>query len=309
MGILIMRLNEHRMTTSTEMNTSLKHVTVLEEAHNILKKTSTEQDSEGSNVTGKSVEMISNAIAEMRTYGEGFIIVDQSPSAVDVSAIRNTNTKIIMRLPDENDRRMSGKSAGLKDEQLDEIAKLPKGVAVVYQNNWVEPVLCKIQKYRGTEGIYKYDNSSVQSRNTYAITEESKVDILKALLDKATGEKLDMNISDLFNIILGSSLRTGVKKEVLTLISSRISNSLDSVSKAVCDIVCEDEMLNELAKATSIEDWENKVIENSNIYLEMLPDWYQDRIVECIVREQAKLTDDPEKYVNIWAEYKKGDIY
>lgn len=309
MGILIMRLNEHRMTTGTEMNTSLKHVTVLEEAHNILKKTSTEQDSEGSNVTGKSVEMISNAIAEMRTYGEGFIIVDQSPSAVDVSAIRNTNTKIIMRLPDENDRRMSGKSAGLKDEQLDEIAKLPKGVAVVYQNNWVEPVLCKIQKYRGTEGIYKYHNSSVQSRNTYAITEESKIDILKALLDKATGEKLDMNISDLSNIILGSSLRTGVKKEVLTLISSRISNSLDSVSKAVCDIVCDDEMLNELAKATSIEDWENKVIENSDIYLEMLPDWYQDRIVECIVREQAKLTDDPEKYVNIWAEYKKGDIY
>lgn len=132
---------------------------------------------------------------------------------------------------------------------------------------------------------------------------------MKALLDKVTGEKLDMNISDLSNIIRGSSLRTGVKKEVLTLISSRISNSLDSVSKAVCDIVCDDEMLNELAKATSIEDWENKVIENSDIYLEMLPDWYQDRIVECIVREQAKLTDDPEKYVNIWAEYKKGDIY
>ena len=50
-------------------------------------------------MAGKSVEMISNAIAEMRTYGEGFIIVDQSPSAVDISAIRNTNTKIIMRLP------------------------------------------------------------------------------------------------------------------------------------------------------------------------------------------------------------------
>ena len=48
--------------------------------------------------------MISNAIAEMRTYGEGFVIVDQSPNAVDISAIRNTNTKIIMRLPDEQDR-------------------------------------------------------------------------------------------------------------------------------------------------------------------------------------------------------------
>ena len=56
-----------------------------------------------------------------------------------------------MRLPDEQDRRLAGKSAGLRDEQLDEIAKLPKGVAVVYQNNWVEPVLCKVQKYRGEE--------------------------------------------------------------------------------------------------------------------------------------------------------------
>ena len=104
MGILVMRLNEYRMSEATEMNSKLKHVTVLEEAHNILKRVSTEQNSESSNVSGKSVEMLSNAIAEMRTYGEGFIIADQSPNAVDVSAIRNTNTKIIMRLPDEVDR-------------------------------------------------------------------------------------------------------------------------------------------------------------------------------------------------------------
>lgn len=117
MGILIMRLSEHRMSTCNDMNIPLHHVTVLEEAHNILKRTSTEQNPEGSNVAGKSVEMLSNAIAEMRTYGEGFIIADQSPSAVDISAIRNTNTKIIMRLPDEQDRRLAGKSAGLRDNQ------------------------------------------------------------------------------------------------------------------------------------------------------------------------------------------------
>ncbi|MCK3655396.1 ATP-binding protein [Pasteurellaceae bacterium Macca] len=154
MGILIMRLNEHRMRLS-EMNQPLKHVTVLEEAHNILKRTSTEQSSEGSNILGKSVEMLSNAIAEMRTYGQGFIIVDQSPSAVDISAIRNTNTKIIMRLPDETDRRLVGKAADVSDEQLEEIAKLPKGVAVVYQNDWLEPVLCKINHANVQETLYK----------------------------------------------------------------------------------------------------------------------------------------------------------
>lgn len=307
MGILIMRLSEHRMSSATEMNTPLKHVTILEEAHNILKKTSTEQDSEGSNMTGKSVEMISNAIAEMRTYGEGFIIVDQSPSAVDVSAIRNTNTKIIMRLPEEQDRRMAGKSAGLKDEQLDEISKLPKGVAVVYQNNWIEPVLCKIQKYRGTEGKYIYDSSSV--RYDADLKGNSIADILKALFDKVAGERLDMNLSELSRIILGSNLKTSVKKEVLSLVSSHISDSLDSISKVVYDIVCDEDMRNEILEAKSIEEWEDKVITLENEYLEMLPEEYGSKVIECIVREQARMTDDPGKYINIWKEYKKGGIY
>jgi len=157
MGILVMRLSEHRMSNAHGMNQPLKHITVLEEAHNILKRTSTEQSLEGSNVTGKAVEMLSNAIAEMRTYGEGFIIADQSPSAVDISAIRNTNTKIIMRLPDETDRRLAGKASGVTDEQLEEIAKLPKGVAVVYQNDWLEPVLCKIHHFSEEEKPYKYE--------------------------------------------------------------------------------------------------------------------------------------------------------
>ena len=149
MGILIMRLNEYRMVSAKDANSNLKHITVLEEAHNILKRTSTEQSMEGSNVMGKSVEMITNAIAEMRTYGEGFIIVDQSPTSVDPAAIKNTNTKIIMRLPDGDDRRISGKAAAMKDYQIDEIAKLPTGVAVVYQNDWVSPVLCKVKQYDG----------------------------------------------------------------------------------------------------------------------------------------------------------------
>lgn len=159
MGILVMRLNEYRMTSANGMNVPLKHVTVLEEAHNLLKRTTEGTGAEGANMAGKSVEMLSNAIAEMRTYGEGFIIADQSPNAVDPSAIRNTNTKIIMRLPDEDDRRIAGKSAALKDEQLDEIAKLPKGVAVVYQNDWVEPVLCKVNRFDSEEKPYVYVTS------------------------------------------------------------------------------------------------------------------------------------------------------
>lgn len=146
MGILVMKLQEYRMCSSG-MNSKLRHVTVLEEAHNLLRKTSAEQSQEGANLQGKSVEMLANAIAEMRTYGEGFIIADQAPGLLDMSVIRNTNTKIILRLPDEEDRKLVGKSAALKEAQIDELSKLPLGVAAVYQNEWPEAVLCKIEAY------------------------------------------------------------------------------------------------------------------------------------------------------------------
>lgn len=157
MGILVLKLQEYRMSEKPGNNSNLKHITVLEEAHHLLKRTSTEQATETANLLGKSVEMLSNAIAEMRTYGEGFIIADQSPGLLDMSVIRNTNTKIIMRLPDFSDRELVGKAASLNDEQIIELSKLEQGVAAVTQSGWLEPVLCKVDYYE-VDNSYKYNN-------------------------------------------------------------------------------------------------------------------------------------------------------
>lgn len=162
MGMLVLKLQEHRMT-SGDMNAELKHLTVLEEAHNLLKRTSTEQPAEGGNLLGKSVEMIANAIAEMRTYGEGFIIADQAPGLLDMAAIRNTNTKIIMRLPDQSDRELIGKAANLNGSQITELAKLPCGVAAIYQNEWVQPVLCKVERFDCSDNRFIYKKPISQS--------------------------------------------------------------------------------------------------------------------------------------------------
>ena len=93
MGLLVLKLQEYRMSQGLRRDGGLKHITVLEEAHNLLKRTSTDQPVEGGNLIGKSVEMLSNAIAEMRAFGECFIIADQAPGLLDMAAIRNTNTK------------------------------------------------------------------------------------------------------------------------------------------------------------------------------------------------------------------------
>ena len=146
MGILVLKLTEYRMATVKATNSPLRHVTVLEEAHNLLKNMKNIPSS-ASAVIGKSVEMICNSIAEMRTYGESFVLVDQSPSSVDIAAIKNTNTKIIMRLPEAGDCEAIGRSISLNDNQIAELSKLKVGTAVVMQNNWCDAVLTQINRY------------------------------------------------------------------------------------------------------------------------------------------------------------------
>ncbi|MBR2257708.1 MAG: ATP-binding protein [Blautia sp.] len=173
MGMLVIRLQEYRMKKEA-MNLSLQHVTILEEAHHLLRRTTSAQNDEGSNILGKSVEMISNAIAEMRSFGEGFIIVDQSPGLLDMSVMRNTNTKIVLRLPESGDREMVGNTIGLKPEQIHEISRLGTGVAVIYQKDWREAVLCKVDKAEHEEQLYGWD-----SRNR---RRESNCTLIRAIL-------------------------------------------------------------------------------------------------------------------------------
>lgn len=174
MGLAVYILNEYRMDTKTGNNSELKHITVLEEAHNLLKNTSGSE----SELIGKSVEMLTNTIAEIRTYGEGFIIVDQSPSSVDIAAIKNTNTKIVLRTPEANDREAVGRSMGLTPNQVNEIAKLPSGVAVIYQNDWVSPVLTMVNKANVTETKYMYEEPVMIKS-----IKESRTLIIKAIME------------------------------------------------------------------------------------------------------------------------------
>lgn len=245
MGLLVMKLNEYRMSQANgRMNQKLKHVTILEEAHNLLRNTNGKQiSSEGGDMAGKSVEMLSGSIAEMRTYGEGFIIVDQSPNAIDISAIRNTNTKIIMRLPEESDRKQAGRSAALSDKQIPELAKLPKGVAVIYQNNWLDPVLCKINKADINEREYIY-NPQIQ------VSEVNEKDIKKMIVMLLVGNRVDESLDIQTDLIRNNIEKVNIPTESKIAIENTIvsleegnnpaffhEESFEELSNIVCEVL------------------------------------------------------------------------
>lgn len=215
MGLLVMKLQEHRMASAEGMNQKLQHVTVLEEAHNLLKMTSTEQSTESANLLGKSVEMLTNAIAEMRTYGEGFIIADQSPELLDRAAIRNTNTKIIMRLPAYADRELVGRAAGLNDAQIQELSRLDQGVAAVYQNSWVEAVLCKVDKFTPPEAG---QGGSVQPSRADVDVEAQESELLCALVADELPKYLETHDRQ---VIVDGPLPTAAKCAILDCMKER----------------------------------------------------------------------------------------
>lgn len=164
MGMLIIQLREYRKATVKTSNNPTRHITVLEEAHNILKRCSKESSSDSENVVGKSVAMLCDCIAEMRSLGEGFMIVDQSPSAVDETAIKNTAIKIVMRLPFKQDFDTMGDALALNDSQRLELSKLDTGIAAVFHSGWTDTMLVKMgEKWDDT--LYGISTEAVLDKN------------------------------------------------------------------------------------------------------------------------------------------------
>ena len=146
MGFIITRLSEYR-SVSGLVNSPLRHITLLEEAHRILGRQPQVASPDTGNMKAASVEFIGNAIREMRTYGEGFVIADQSATVMDSSVISNTQTKVFFMMPRREDIETACDAASLTDEQGKELARLPRGTAMILQNNWTDAILCRISRF------------------------------------------------------------------------------------------------------------------------------------------------------------------
>lgn len=218
-----------------------------------------------------------------------------------MSVIRNTNTKIIMRLPDLEDRNLVGKSANLSEDQIKELAKIPTGVAAVYQNNWLEPVLCKIP-YEKTEGRYinQNDNPSVANRED--------VVVVNKLLDRVAGERLDLNMNELVQKVIKSSFSTKVKADIISLFKQNGKIGLENISSVIYDIASSPELEKEADRADSIENWKNTFVYSEDSIISYLTEEKQNLIVECILREQIARHDKPDEYLQTWYKYISGEV-
>lgn len=138
MSLLMLSLYEYRISAynydenyrRNAQKNELLHLTVVEEAHNVLARPRTDLAGVG-NPQQVVADLFGNMLSEIRGYGEGLMIVDQVPTRLIDDAVRNTNYKIAHRLSAKEDVEVMASALGLRLDQQGLIPLLQQGQAVI----------------------------------------------------------------------------------------------------------------------------------------------------------------------------------
>ncbi len=169
MGTVLIRLAEHlrlaHRAAGPAAETRLKHITVIEEAHRLLRS-----PAEKGGAAEHAVEMFAGLLAEIRAYGEGLVIGEQIPGRLIPDVIKNTAVKIVHRLPAADDREAVGATMNMTRAQNRYLVTLPPGEAAVFTDGMDYPLLARLPdgtaREAGGEAVTATPAGIVRPRST-----------------------------------------------------------------------------------------------------------------------------------------------
>lgn len=160
-GLVLTRLSAI-IKIKHENNQLYKHLTLVEEAHQLLSKTMPND----SRAKHSAVATFTNLLAEIRKYGEGLIIVDQIPNKLAPEVLKNTNTKIIHKISTQDDKDAVGDTMMMDTRQKEYLSALERGHAIIFNEQTNKPVHVCIKKITDTaEATIKDDEVKGQFNN------------------------------------------------------------------------------------------------------------------------------------------------
>ncbi len=142
-GAVLIRLTEHLRLRQRHQQggpLGLRHLTVLEEAHRLLRDPGPGQRGPAA----KAVELFAALFAEVRAYGEGLVVAEQIPVKLIPDVIKNTAVKIVHRLPASDDRQAVGATMNLTEAQDQYVVTLAPGEAAVFADGADYPWLVRM---------------------------------------------------------------------------------------------------------------------------------------------------------------------
>ena len=148
---LLMLLREYRELHPAD---SLQHITIVEEAHNVMGNVKSTGPSEiSADTKGQAVQAFADLLTEVRAYGEGILIADQSPEKLLPDAVRNTNLQIAHQLRDAKDREAIARALIMDKTQQDYLGKLKVGEAAVFLTGMEKATFMQVPPYKDGAGF------------------------------------------------------------------------------------------------------------------------------------------------------------
>lgn len=145
----------------------LKNVILLEEAH-VLLDADTNAGQGDANPSAIAQGLVKRMLAEIRSYGVGLIIADQSPRKVSTDVVALTDMKMIFRLVESVDKQIIGDSTNMTDVQVQRMAKLKPGEAFLFFNKLEEPEEVITPDYRLENNIsITLSDDGIRALSTY----------------------------------------------------------------------------------------------------------------------------------------------
>lgn len=145
----------------------LKNVILLEEAH-VLLDADTNAGQGDANPSAIAQGLVKRMLAEIRSYGVGLIIADQSPRKVSTDVVALTDMKMVFRLVESVDKQIIGDSTNMTDVQVQRMAKLKPGEAFLFFNKLEEPEEVITPDYRLDNNIsITLSDEGIRTLSTY----------------------------------------------------------------------------------------------------------------------------------------------
>lgn len=190
-GLFFIRLSEQfKIEADLVLDADLKHFTIIEEAHRLFKNHSENQNPEVANTKGKAVEFFCNILSEIRSKGEGIIIIDQVPTKLAPDALKNTDTKIIHRLVSQDDAEYVSQALAIsKEEDLLFLSQLKRGEALFFTSGMYKAGHISINAAKGNLSYTAVEKirESVEQYNVFVQGEEIVHPIAEYMLSQNKG--------------------------------------------------------------------------------------------------------------------------
>lgn len=145
----------------------LKNVILLEEAH-VLLDADTKAGEGDANPNAIAQGLVKRMLAEIRSYGVGIIIADQSPRKVSTDIVALTDMKMVFRLVESVDKQIISDSTNMTEIQVQRMAKLKPGEAFFFFSRLEEPEEVITPDYRLDNNIsITLSDEGIRSLSTY----------------------------------------------------------------------------------------------------------------------------------------------